>query len=287
MPDDKVIPFTRSLSHSSMSCYRRCKVKYYWSYVKNLMSPSSVGQTRGTIGHAALGLWYTNMGKMSEEDRDSASIKLAGQMLADAEANSGESMDKEAEMLQCILPRYFDWARANDNFDEIIAIEQKFEINIDGMPLIGYIDGVVRIKNTLWLLEHKFNKQVRTNHIDLDPQMSIYLLAAYKAGMNVRGVLYNVVRVAEGGIAASSPVERRQVFRNQEGLAFIENEIAIQMREMKKFHEYGGEIYRNETGDCSWDCQFYDACLLIQDCGDPTGVLNRFKVRPPEETKGE
>jgi RecB family exonuclease len=281
--------FDRKLSHSSLSTFRRCKVRYYWSYMMNLVTPSGVGQARGTIGHAALALWYTNMGKMSEEDRDKASMKLAGDMLSVVEVERDESMQSEWELLNVILPRYFDWARANDNFTEIIDIEHKFEISIDGLPLIGYIDGIVRINKSIWLLEHKFNKQVRTSHIDLDPQMSIYLLAARKEGINAAGVLYNVVRVAEGGKASSEPVERRQVFRNQEGLDFIEKELSVQMKEMKAAHEAGSipYLYRTQTADCSWDCSYYDACLLINDCGDPSSELRKFKVREPDPVAKE
>lgn len=253
----------------------------------NLTTPSSVGQARGTIGHAALGLWYSNMGKMEEKERDEASIKLAGSMLIDVEKARDESMQEEWELLQIILQRYFDWARAHDNFSEVIAIEHKFEIEIDGIPLIGYIDGIVRINKSIWLLEHKFNKQVRTSHIDLDPQMSIYLMAARKEGINATGVLYNVVRVAEKGIAATQPVERRQVFRNQEGLEFVEQELSIQMQEMKAAHEAGSipYLYRSQTSECSWDCSFYDCCLLINDCGDASPLLKKFPVKDYESDK--
>jgi hypothetical protein len=290
MTDSIAIPFSRKFSHSSMSTWRRCRVKYKWAYIDNLISPSGIGQLRGTIGHEALGLWYTLMeniasGEITEEQRDAIVMKKAGESFALAELERNQSLDKEWDLMQTILPRYFDWARANDNFDEILSIEQKFELDIDGIPLIGYIDGVVKAKNGIWLLEHKFNKQVSTSHLDLDPQVSIYLLAAYKAGIEARGVIYNIVRVAEGGIAASQPVERRFVYRNLEGLTAKEYEINLQMKEMKHFHEYPDSlpVYRSETNNCSWDCQFFDACLQINDCGSAESVLSRFKTRPPED----
>ena len=113
------------------------------------MSPSGIGQARGTIGHATLGNWYSNMGKMSEEERDDTAMKLASKMFCDEEASRQVSLEKEWELMSVILPRYFEWARANDNFTEILAIEQKFELNIAGIPVIGFIDGVVKIKNSI------------------------------------------------------------------------------------------------------------------------------------------
>lgn len=275
----------RKFSHSSMSTFRRCRVRYKWSYIDNLVTPSGIGQMRGTVGHAVLGQWYKDMGKMSEEQRDYNAMKLASDMFTIEETNRQASLESEWELMQVILPRYFDWARANDNFSEILDIEYKFEIDIMGTPLIGYIDGIVKIKDSIWLLEHKFNKQVSMNHIDLDPQMSMYLLAAYKLGINARGVLFNVIRVAEGGVAAKSPVERRMVYRNLEGLSTIEMEIEEQIKEMNDFHKNGGIVYRNPTKDCTWDCSFYDACLLINDCGNADSVLKKFEVREPEVEK--
>ena len=275
----------RKFSHSSLACYRRCRVKYKWLYIDNIQTPSGVGQLRGTIGHESLGLWYTLMesvkkGEITEEQRDDQVMKQAGEKFAYAEIERGQSLDKEWELMQVILPRYFTWARAMDNFDEIISIEQEFQIDIEGIPVIGYIDGIVRIKNSLWLLEHKFNKRVSTSHLDLDPQISMYLLACYKLGVNVSGVIYNVIRITEGGIAETQPVERKRVFRNQEGLAAKEYELGIQLKELQAIHSTGeGIFYRSETPDCSWDCPFFEACLLMNDSGDPSPVLRKFPIK--------
>jgi cellulose biosynthesis protein BcsQ len=129
-------------------------------------------------------------------------------------------------------------------------------------------------------MEHKFNKQVSVSHIDLDPQMSLYMLAAWEMGIEARGILFNVIRVAEGGIAAKEPVVRRQVYRNQEGLALIKAEISIQMDEMREFHEGNGRVFRNPTKDCSWDCGFFATCLSMNDDGDAASALARVPCVP-------
>lgn len=279
----------RKFSHSSMSTYRRCRYRYFLSYILDYVTPSGLGQNRGSVGHAGLAKWY---GLGCDEEADSAAMAVASQMYCDKEIETGESLEEDWQLMSIILPRYFDWARANDNFAEILSLEQKFEVKIGDHTVIGYIDGVVKTNaGSIWLLEHKFNKTVSTNHIDLDPQMSLYMLAARKLGIDARGVLFNVIRVAAGGIAAKQPVERRQVFRNQEGLDFIEKEVAIQLDEMQAFHDKGGAIYRNETGNCSWDCGFYAACQMINDDGDAQTALAKFpivhKVDIAESDKGE
>jgi RecB family exonuclease len=247
---------------------------------------SGLGQNRGSIGHAALAKWY------KEGCDDEACLKLIADMYTQVELEYDTSLQEDYELLDLILRRYFAWARENDNFAEIVSLEQKFEIQIGGQPVIGYIDGVVRSNSgSIWLLEHKFNKQVSTRHIDLDPQMSLYLLAARTMGIDARGVLFNVIRVAEGGIAAKQPVERVKVYRNSEGLSYIYEEVESQVAEMADFHDNGiGHIYRNPTKDCSWDCPFFNVCLSVNDNGDADSVLATIPIihrDTTEDDKGE
>lgn len=272
----------RHFSHSSMSTWRRCRVRYKWSYVDNYASPASIGQVRGLGGHQGLAEWYRSF------DVDK-SLSKAYEPFAEREISTGESLMGEWDLLELILRRYFEWSKDNDDFEEIVSLEQKFEFQLKGHTVIGYIDGVVKVGESLWLLENKFNKRVSMNHIDLDPQISLYLLACYKLGIDVRGVYFNVIRVAEGGIAAKQPVVRAKVHRNQEGLEFISAETAIQLEEMSKFHKNGGgAIYRNPTRDCSWDCGFYRACQAINDDGNVKLALSVFPIVPREENlKGD
>jgi len=266
----------RKYSHTSMTSYKRCRAQYSWKYVYNYAPKEGTGRIRGSAGHAALATWYR---EGCSEESDEMAMKSAAEVFNVAEKQFQVSLDQDWDLMKIILPRYFRWARANDDFEEILAIEQEFSIQIGPHTVIGFIDGVVKSKNgSIWLLEHKFNKQVSTRNIDLDSQMSLYLLAAYKLGIDVRGVLYNVIRVAEGGIAAKSPVERRQVFRRSDGLRMIEAETLVQLDEMAEFHENGGRVYRNPTANCSWDCSFYGVCLAINDDGDAKTALSAIPI---------
>ena len=49
---------------------------------------------------------------------------------------------------------------------------------------------------------------------------------------------------------------------------------------LKKFHESNGEkAYRNPTRDCSWDCGFNNACLAMNDNGDPVPALQVIPLK--------
>lgn len=279
----------RKQSHTSTSTYRRCKYKYKLLYVDNYQPPPGKGQRRGLVGHAALAEFYRTYDPAK-------ALQVAKDELFNLEQQYQEDYESDWEILSVVLPRYFNWANDNDKFDKTLAVETKFELNVVGHPLIGYIDGIVQRQGANWLLEHKFMQQASTQHVDLDPQVSIYMLAAYKLGYNPRGTMYNIIRMAEGGIAEREPVLRSYVYRNIEGIDLIEYELGRQLEDMQKFHEGGVPIYRNPTKDCHWDCPFYNVCLSINDCGSGEAVLATIpinqefgddNVRSTDDTSGE
>lgn len=275
--DDLEVTFDRKLSHTSLSTFRRCQMRYKWSYVDDYEPLSSKGQIMGGTGHAGAGAWYQHLHENPEdyEHAENLALKAASGKLAEYEEAAGYEMEDIWNDISIILPRYFAWSIENDDFTAH-DIEYRFDLKVGPFTVIGYFDGIVETKDgSWWLLEHKFTKQVRTKHIEIDPQVSLYLLAARALKYNLRGVLYNVIRTTIRGKAENDPVVRLPVYRNNEGLAYIVRELVSQMSEMQKFHAVDGvTAYRNETMDCSWDCGFFNACLAINDDGDPKPVLN-------------
>jgi hypothetical protein len=267
-----------NLSHTSMADYRRCKVRFYWKYMKNYDPLPSEGLRRGSIGHAALAEWYRS------KDREKA-IQIASDKLFEFENILSADLSSEWDLISIILDRYFDWSLKNDRF-KCLEIEKKYSFELDGLPAVFIIDGIVEDMGNLWVLEHKFVKKAYLSHIDLDMQLSIYIYAARKLGYPVTGAIYNVIRVGAGGIAEKEPVLRKLVYRNPEGMEVIEKELQVQAREIKEFLDNeGNPLYRNPTKDCSWDCGFYRVCLSVNDNGDADCVLRTYPVR--EQYKGE
>jgi RecB family exonuclease len=273
-------------SHSSLASWRRCRYRYWLSYIKNYEARPGLGQFRGTTGHAGLAAWYTNGGD------DEKAIQVASDTLQTIEIVNHLDMSKDWEDIKMILTRYFAWARRNDNF-KVLAIEKEYEIELADIKLMGYIDGIVEQGGSVYILEHKFVKQARVNHVTLDMQISIYMLAAHKLGYNPYGTFYNIIRMGDKGIAEKQPVLRTVAYRNSEGLDVIEKELENQMIELKRFNEEGSKflrLYRNPTRDCSWDCSFYPVCLSLNDSGEAESVLrtmtqvDRYK---PDPEKGE
>jgi len=248
------------ISYTKLSTFRRCLQKYRWKYVEHYYPRSSIGQARGSAGHAALAEWHKNYDEQK-------SLDTAWQKWSD----DGFEQNEEWQLLENALTRYFPWSKTHDKF-RIIRSEYKFEIEYELMhqqklfPILfeGYIDGVVKENDQIWLLENKFNKRISTKNLELDAQVTLYLLAMFNMQKSVEGVIYNIVRVGNTKIAKKEPAVRVRLHRNKEGLARVQKEILLQTIAMINF-ENGGEFYRNPTRNCSWDCPFYQACLSMQD----------------------
>lgn len=278
-PDHKPKPF--SFSHTKLATFRRCLQLYHWKYIEGYYPPPSSGQARGTAGHAALAEWHRSYDKKKALDAAWEAWEL----------ELGVA-NEEWELLETTLNRYMDWSVQSGDTFKVIQSEQEFDIEFEVDPyqlthgkgldkytqqhqvvrLNGFIDGIVEDHGYMWLLENKFYKRMDNSPLDLDPQVSIYMLAALlvgleaQFGMKLQGVIYNIVRVANTKVAVVEPAQRRKLYRNQEGLMHIQDEILLQIEHMIQYQK-GGRPYRSQTKDCHWDCPFYSACLLYTDDG--------------------
>jgi RecB family exonuclease len=263
------------VSHSMLSTFRRCPYRFQLSYLDNYSTGSSGGLARGSSGHAAMEKYYTANGDVDVEDL----IAFAWDHYANQFVERGEeARPEEFELLEAALRRYVPWASENDNFT-VQETEKHFVVDIGPYKLQGYIDGVVRESGHVWLLEHKFLKQVSTRHLPLDAQVSIYMLGAMQLGMEPSGVMYNMVRMSNGPTARKTPVERVRLYRNPEGLLAFAQSIVDQVDLMNHMISEDMSFYPNPTRDCGWDCSFSNVCLDRVDCGNAEATLSRMEKK--------
>lgn len=268
-------------SHSSLSTWRRCRVRFFWQYVQGYTPRSSEGQMRGTIGHAAMAAYYkTHDHGVAMQAAQAAANKFE---MDDPTVN----VDELWELTEPVLQRYMDWADENDHFDETVATELKFDLLLDGYKFTGYIDAIIKFQGALFIMEHKFQKRADNKHIDLDAQVSLYMMAAHMLGYAPRAIIYNVVKMDLGPKSWTDPVLRKLTFRGAEGIQVVAEETRREMAELTTFlaNPKGGTIYRNETKECSWDCPFYNACLSLNSTGDAEESLKRIPRLPFEVRK--
>lgn len=272
--------FDRKFSYSSMKTWRRCRMQYKWHYIDDYEPLPSLGLIRGSVMHTAAGNWYASIDNPSPEDRLRDALQIASNKLSEYEQLLQQDFTDEWYIIDFVLKRYCKWANDNDTFVKVLEVEKRFDIELEQHKIVGYIDGIVEESDgTHWLLEHKFLKRVNKKGLDLDAQVSLYLLAARMLGYNPEGVLYNIVRMTEGGIAAKQPVERVPLFRNAEGLSIIRHEVITQLDEMRDYHINGGTVYRSPDESCTWQCGFFQACLAMNYDGNANAVLSTIPKR--------
>lgn len=266
----------RKFSHTSMSSYRRCRLRYKLGYIDNLDPKPGLGLIRGSVMHTAVAAWYGS-GIKDLDKRLEHTIQAASNKLFEYEHKLSENYEDEWYLMDLVLRRYIDWALLHDtdDFDEVLSVEEKFVLELQpGVVITGYIDGFVRDNaGDIWLLEHKFLKAVSRKALDLDAQVSMYLFASREMGYNPKGVFYNIVRMTKGGKAADQPVDRHLIYRNPEGLALIRSEIIKQIIEMKAFHDGKLPTYRNPEDSCFWSCGFNQICMTLNFDGQANDLM--------------
>lgn len=231
-------------SNTSTSTFRRCKYKYHLSYGKEkigVATEKGPGLKMGSAGHMAFKAYYS--GK---------SIKTAHDWAYESFAPSNEAEEKKFEVLKTVLKNY--WPIAKTDRWKIIEIEKKVEVG----RYQGIFDLIITNPNgKIWIVDHKFNRSHSTSHLDVDTQVSYYLLLAQKLGIDAQGLLYNIIPT-DGG-KDHYPI-RKLVSRSPTFLKNFEKDLEAQVQEMDRFYTEPTP-YRNFTKDCSYDCEFYFQCL--------------------------
>jgi hypothetical protein len=218
-----------------------------------------------------------------------------------------------------MIGRYLDHWKIADEKISMILVEKPFEVLIpgpDGQPIVmfcGTYDGVYRDLETghIYLFEHKTAKAISTNHLTLDDQASGYLMVAAQElraskaiskSDQVRGVTYNFARKAfaderprnedglylnkDGSISKQQPAAyflRHSVIRTVHERNTQLGHISAEALTMAAFDSGELPLYKNPTRDCSWDCPFYQMCVLHEAGGNDWQDLRdaTFKVRDP------
>lgn len=178
-PHDKQL-----LTHSRMASARRCLREHYYRYELGIVRDSEAKYYKvGAAAHNVLEVWHATQ----DADRAVAAISL------------DDPYDQM--MLLALMDGYFDHSQPLQ-FD---AAEQQFEIPLTNpetqgtsrtFMLAGKIDGI----SGNYIVEHKTTSEdigpdsEYWLRLRVDPQISLYTMAARACGLDITGVLYNVIR---------------------------------------------------------------------------------------------
>lgn len=236
-------------SNSRLSTFKRCRLKYHWQYVDKQAETvgSSRALRRGSAAHLAMAAYYRGAAIKEAVGYAWESYRPA------SEKGFGHMMD-----LDFLLTRYFNWAAINDLW-QVQAVEETVEAEYEGIKLMGIWDLLVRKNGQLWIVDHKFQKSHSFANLEVDPQVTQYIALARLKGINVAGLIYNIVNLETGD--TKEIALRQQVGRADYFIQSYLDSLAPQVKEMKKAQRRTLNIYPNWTKDCCWDCSMYRKCI--------------------------
>jgi PD-(D/E)XK nuclease superfamily protein len=236
-----------SFSNTRLTTFKRCRLKYHWQYVDKQPNHESPALRRGRAAHKAMAGYYSGLSPR----------KAILEAWREFDPFDPISYAKMLE-LDTILTRYFDWAKLNDNW-KVLKVEETIEAKYGRHHLMGIWDLLVDKRGKKFIVDHKFQKSHTFSNLEVDPQVSHYLALAKLAGIEVHGLIYNIVNLELGetkNIAFREITGRQDYFID----AYLES-LVPQIKEIKQAEKGKFPIYPNWTGDCCWQCSWYKKCL--------------------------
>ena len=196
---------TRELTHSSTTCFKTCRRRYYYQYVHGVTRDYPSAPLR--LGSA----FHYGLDALAVTGDLEAAVNAVRGNYDEMPAWAVEPEDQFAWRVECEtavrLVCGYAWRWQNDGIT-VIASEQPFDLSLVNPKtgrasttrrLRGKIDKIVRLPDgRLALMEHKttgdpigpdsdYWKRLR-----MDQQISLYFLAAQRLGYDVQTVIYDV-----------------------------------------------------------------------------------------------
>ena len=187
------------LTYSALNTFRNCPRKYRLRYVENLRRPEQPESLAfGSVIHEALEQWY-------RLPADGLRL-LAILNLIDSKypGRSADPQQKAAWHLARAIVTGYAARYAQEEF-EVLEVEKAFDCDIRNpdtgrlsqtFTIAGKVDGIVRVGQELYLLEHKTASSLTGDYLDrlwTDTQIALYCFYLRQLGYPVVGVIYNVL----------------------------------------------------------------------------------------------
>jgi hypothetical protein len=203
-------------TYSMWNLFRNCRKAAHWRYVLELVPlEKDKHLSFGSLIHQCLEVWHRS--------RD-----LAATLEIVDRACANRAQDEELRRvwhLATAMMRGYAARYANEEF-EVVALEKGFEgeiINPEthaasrSFVLAGKVDGIVRIGDEYFLLEHKTAAGVDAGYLErlwTDFQITVYAYYVERAlGIRIAGVLYNILvkaRLQQGAGETEEEFEARR-----------------------------------------------------------------------------
>ena len=174
---DKSLPLGY-LSVSSLTMYLRCPKQYEFRYIHGLKSPPSVALVEGSSHHIWLAHNNDEKIKTGEDSNADDMVDLFSEVFFEKSQEikqwEGSKVDDVIDRGGGLVSAFMDTAA-----EKIVPIkaEEKFEVEIGGVPVIGYIDVITRRE----VLDYKVVARAKSeNDVRNSLQLATYSIATKK-----------------------------------------------------------------------------------------------------------
>jgi hypothetical protein len=182
-------------TYSMWNLFRNCRKAAHWRYVLEIVPlAKDKNLSFGSLMHQCLEVWHRT-----------CDLAAALDIIDRACVNRAQDEQRRAWHLATAMMRGYAARYATEEF-EVVALEMPFEgeiINPEtgaasrSFVLAGKVDGVVRVGDEHFLLEHKTAAAVDAGYLErlwTDFQITVYAYyLEHSLGIRIAGVLYNIL----------------------------------------------------------------------------------------------
>lgn len=266
------------ISHSEIKNWKRCRWRHHLASQCRLESlKRALPLAMGSLGHEILEKWYA-LPLLERSTKAMSKIAIKQARITNEKSLSSE----ERELIIAMVVGYASWARAEDKAlgigDNVIPeLEFMLPLTAEGDVLLkGKIDTVfesTRFKLTVGHHEHKFVGRIETSVFEQAEQINMYLWALRQLYPKMRSwrSYPNLLRKQMPGPRVTADL----FCRTEEERTDEQIEQWAQDTRITAFDMLGASVYVTPTKDCTWDCDFRNACMLR---GQPEELLDVLKT---------
>ena len=203
---EKYDPYKHGVTQGVLTTFMRCReeAKNHLAGLSQIRTSSAL--QFGSMAHRILELVYR---KWKKPPTDGELQKVLDFVYKEFMQEDGgrlspeglENIHTNLSLLKVVMPAYFNYHKDDFVSSKWMELEEKFCIPspVEGINLIGRIDGVRMQKKEVWLFESKTKSRIEedslTDSLAFDFQTNTYQYAVrHKYKVKPSGVLYNVIR---------------------------------------------------------------------------------------------
>lgn len=268
--EDKELPV---FSFSQGQTFGQCEFLWHMQYRLGYDTEQTPALFKGTILHRFAQDFYEHLKAnpgMNPADWIAERLTVMVDELM-AASDHGETFTNIADCTW-LFSKYLTVQPVLDADFEILDVERHFLekfVTPRGREFLlqGYIDLLLRDKRTgkIWLEDHKSGRKFLSPlECMIDPQMPTYMALLRAAGIDIFGIIYNMLNTypykKKEAVEVEKLFKQDKSYRNPQEVDGVLFEFSKRVDRILSAPD--GELNRNLSRDCAKRCKMYDPCLF-------------------------